>query len=154
GGPRRKGQARRRGLPRDRGGPPVRQRPFRASDAESVPSVCEGTPRRRYPMIPGRGRRARGAANALVTAALWLVATSPAGAQGSNVYQTTLGEAKQKTSEVSTDELKRILDDGSAVVLDTRPRREYAMSPIPGARNVAPKADVPMSMYVSDVAEV
>ena len=55
---------------------------------------------------------------------------------------------------MSTDELKRILASGSAVVLDTRPHMEYAMSHIPGARNVAPKPGVSMSMYVSDVAEV
>ena len=55
---------------------------------------------------------------------------------------------------MSTDELKRILANGSAVVLDTRPHLEYAMSHIPGARNVASKAGVSMSMYVSDVAEV
>jgi rhodanese-related sulfurtransferase len=82
------------------------------------------------------------------------VAAGAAGAQGPNVYQTTLEEANQKTPEVSTDELKRILANGSAVVLDTRPHLEYAMSHIPGARNVAPKAGVSMSMYVSDVAEV
>jgi rhodanese-related sulfurtransferase len=85
---------------------------------------------------------------------LALVAAGAAGAQGPNVYQTTLEEANQKTPEVSTDELKRILANGSAVVLDTRPHLEYAMSHIPGARNVAPKAGVSMSMYVSDVAEV
>jgi rhodanese-related sulfurtransferase len=96
----------------------------------------------------------RGAATALVTVVLALVAAGAAGAQGPNVYQTTLEEANQKTPEVSTDELKRILANGSAVVLDTRPHLEYAMSHIPGARNVAPKAGVSMSMYVSDVAEV
>jgi rhodanese-related sulfurtransferase len=55
---------------------------------------------------------------------------------------------------VSTEELRRILDERSATVLDTRPFLEYAVSHIPGARNVAAKAGVPMSMYVSDVAEI
>jgi rhodanese-related sulfurtransferase len=104
-------------------------------------------------MIAGRNGKIRGAVTALATA-LVLLAGAGASAQGPNVHQATLGEAIEKTAEVSTDELKRILASGSAVVLDARPHMEYAMSHIPGARNVAPKAGVSMSMYVSDVAEV
>ena len=44
-----------------------------------------------------------------------------------------------QTTEISTEELTRFLGDGSATVFDTRPRAEYAISHIPGARNVAPK---------------
>ena len=51
-------------------------------------------------------------------------------------------------------ELRRILIEGTATVLDTRPYLEYAISHIPGARNVAAKPGVSMSMYVSDVAEI
>ena len=40
------------------------------------------------------------------------------------------------------------------MVLDARPFLEHAVSHIPGARNVAAKPGVPMSMYVSDVAEI
>jgi rhodanese-related sulfurtransferase len=47
-----------------------------------------------------------------------------------------------------------MLADGSAVVFDSRPHLEYAASHIPGALNVAPKPGVPMSLYVSDVAEI
>ena len=90
----------------------------------------------------------------MLSAALIAAAPGLAGAQGGTVYQTTLGESGQKTAEVATEELRRILADKSAVVLDARPYLEYAMSHIPGARNVAPKPGVPMSMYVSDVAEV
>jgi rhodanese-related sulfurtransferase len=89
-----------------------------------------------------------------MTALIPLAVASAARAQGPSVHQATLGEANEKTAEVSTDELRRILASGSAVVLDARPYMEYAMSHIPGARNVAPKAGVSMSMYVSDVAEV
>ena len=39
-------------------------------------------------------------------------------------------------------------------MLDARPSLEYAISHIPGAVNVAPKAGVPLSVYVSDVAEI
>lgn len=40
------------------------------------------------------------------------------------------------------------------VVLDTRPRLEWAISHIPGALNVAPKPGTSMALYVSDVAEI
>ncbi len=70
------------------------------------------------------------------------------------IFQATLAEANQKTGEVSTDELRQILAERSAVVFDSRPRMEYAISHIPGALNVAPKPGVPMSLYVSDTAEI
>ena len=75
-------------------------------------------------------------------------------AQGGSIFQGTLMEANQKTAEVSTDELRQILKDGSATVFDSRPHMEYAISHIPGALNVAAKPGVPMSVYVSDVAEI
>lgn len=71
-----------------------------------------------------------------------------------NIFQATLGESGQKTAEVSTEELRGILADKSAVVLDTRPFREFAISHVPGALNVAAKPGVPISLYVSDVAEI
>jgi len=61
---------------------------------------------------------------------------------------------QDKTLEISTEELRTILANRSATVLDARPSREFAISHIPGAVNVAPKPGVPMSMYVSDVAEI
>lgn len=75
-------------------------------------------------------------------------------AQALTVFQTTLGEANQKTAEVSTEELRRLLTDGSTMVFDSRPHLEYAISHIPGAQNVSAKPGVPMSVYVSDVAEI
>jgi rhodanese-related sulfurtransferase len=56
--------------------------------------------------------------------------------------------------QVSTNELRAVIANGSAVVLDARPPEEYGMSHIPGAVNVAPKPGVPISVYVSDVEEV
>jgi rhodanese-related sulfurtransferase len=56
--------------------------------------------------------------------------------------------------EVSTDELQQILEDQSAVVLDTRPYLEWSVSHIPGALNVAPRPGVPMALYTSDVTEI
>jgi rhodanese-related sulfurtransferase len=83
-----------------------------------------------------------------------LVLATAAGQTVATIFDAVLGESGQSTAEVSTEELRHILADESALVLDARPFREYAMSHIPGARNVAPKPGVPMSTYVSDVAEI
>ncbi len=80
-----------------------------------------------------------------------VAADAPAAA---SIFRATLGETGEATPEISTEELEGILDAGSAVVFDARPFREYAVSHIPGAQNVAAKPGVPMSHYVSDVAEI
>lgn len=92
-------------------------------------------------------RQLRAAAAALSL----LVATS---APAQTVFNTTLGDANQKTAEVSTQELRDIIKSGSAVLLDARPPMEYAISHIPGALNVAPQLGRPAHLYISDVAEV
>jgi len=56
--------------------------------------------------------------------------------------------------ELSTEEFQQVLAADQAIVLDSRPHLEYSISHIPGALNVAARPGVPMSMYVSDVAEV
>jgi rhodanese-related sulfurtransferase len=71
-----------------------------------------------------------------------------------NIFQATLQELQQKTPEVSTDELKKLLAEKSAVVLDVRPYREYAVSHIPGAKNVAAQPGLPLSQHVPDLAEL
>lgn len=70
------------------------------------------------------------------------------------IYQTTLMESGQATSEISTAELQQVLKTGSAIVFDARPAEEFAMSHIPGAVNVAQKPGQPLSLYTSDVAEI
>ena len=57
-------------------------------------------------------------------------------------------------SEVSTEELIRVLAGRTATVLDARPHLEFSISHIPGALNVAAKPGVAPSLYVSDVAEI
>jgi len=74
-------------------------------------------------------------------------------ASGVSVYDATLGET-EKTAEVSTAEMKQILEKKTATVFDSRPAREYAVGHIPGALNVAAKPGVPISVYVSDVKEI
>lgn len=73
---------------------------------------------------------------------------------GRSIYAAVLAELDAPTPDISTAELTEILAGGIAVVLDTRPLREWAVSHIPSALNVAPKPNLPMSQYVSDVAEV
>ncbi len=99
-----------------------------------------------------KGHPSHGAA----LAALLVVsaATAAYGEATPNVFQAVLGTPGQKTTELSTEEFKQVLLDRSAVVLDARPFREFAMSHVPGALNVAARPGVPVSMYVSDVAEI
>jgi rhodanese-related sulfurtransferase len=73
--------------------------------------------------------------------------TGYAMAQNVGIYQATLAESNQKTPEVSTEQLRRILTDGSALVLDTRTRDEFEAGHIPGARRI----DAPASERVQAV---
>jgi rhodanese-related sulfurtransferase len=93
-----------------------------------------------------------------VLSILWLALSASAlyasGQAVLNIQQATLMEPDQKTPEISTEELQKILAEKSATVFDARPFNEYAVSHIPGAVNVAAKPGVPISLYVSDVAEI
>ena len=79
--------------------------------------------------------------------------TQPTSTGAPSIFDATLNETG-KTPEISTNELKKILAEHSATVLDTRPQKEFSVSHIPGAMNVAAKPGVEISKYVSDVAEV
>lgn len=70
------------------------------------------------------------------------------------VRQAVFAKPGSGVPEISTIELEQILEDRSAVVLDTRPHLEWSVSHIPSALNVAPKPGVPMALYTSDVAEI
>jgi rhodanese-related sulfurtransferase len=82
-----------------------------------------------------------------LAAMLILAGSSTASGQEASIYQATLAEPGQKTQEVSTEHLRRILADGSAIVLDARKPSEYAAGHIPGARNL----DAPPSALVAAV---
>ncbi|HEX2215148.1 MAG TPA: rhodanese-like domain-containing protein [Xanthobacteraceae bacterium] len=58
-------------------------------------------------------------------------------AQGANIYEATLAETDQKTPEVSTEQMRQIVAEGAAVILDMRPRKEFAGGHIPSAQNLA-----------------
>ena len=56
--------------------------------------------------------------------------------------------------EISTQQLRKVMTAGSALILDARPYEEWANGHLPGAINVAPKPGMPMSLYTSDVHEI
>lgn len=72
----------------------------------------------------------------------------------SNIDTATLGESGAKTPEISTEELRHILAEKSAIVFDVRPAMEFATSHIPGAMNVAQKPGTSKALYISDIAEI
>ena len=68
-----------------------------------------------------------------------------AASQPASVYEAILPEPDAKTEQVGTGELKRVLADASAILVDTRPRAEFVAGHIPGARGL----DGPSSEYVA-----
>jgi rhodanese-related sulfurtransferase len=70
--------------------------------------------------------------------------------QTANVYEATLPEPDAKTEQVGTGELKRLLADGSATLVDTRARAEFVAGHIPGARSL----DGAPSEYVAMVERI
>ena len=84
----------------------------------------------------------------------WLVAAFAVAA--SVVFWLRPGPAIPQPSgaELSTEQFEQVLAKGDSVILDTRPHLEFSISHVPGALNVAARPGVPMSMYVSDIAEV
>ena len=79
--------------------------------------------------------RALGFAAAVAT--LLMGSTAPA----QTILQATIGEQNQKTAEVSTAEVRRILADGSAILLDTRKRAARRTDATP-RRRVRVRVDI------------
>lgn len=71
-----------------------------------------------------------------------------------SVIGAALHEPGAATENISTEEMEAAIASGTVLILDTRPRREWAISHIPGALNVAPKPGTSKALYVSDVAEI
>ena len=92
----------------------------------------------------------RAGTGAVAVAIGTLAAGEVAIAQG-NISQATLTEPDQKTEEVSTEDVRRFLADGSAIVLDSRKHSEYVAGHIAGARNVTPAAEAAPGAYVTAV---
>jgi rhodanese-related sulfurtransferase len=89
-------------------------------------------------------RLVRAGAAGLALAIIGATAVDVATAQ-SSAYQATLAEPNQKTPEVSTEEVRRILADGSAILLDSRKHSEYVAGHIAGAKN-APVGPAPAAL--------
>ena len=92
----------------------------------------------------------RAGAAALATAIMMAPGVDVATAQGS-VYQATLAEPNQKTPEISTEEVRRILVDGSAILIDSRKRSEFVAGHIAGAKHAAPEPGSPPAAFVAAV---
>lgn len=82
-------------------------------------------------------------------AILTLVGVSPSAADTS-ILGATLAETNPVTPEVNTRQLRDVLADGSAVVLDTRTRAEFDAGHIPTARNLA----APPSAQVAEITQL
>lgn len=63
------------------------------------------------------------------------LAAGDAFAQEPNISEAVFGEASQKTPEISTEQMRQILSNGSAMIVDARPRLEFVNGHIPNAHN-------------------
>lgn len=91
--------------------------------------------------------RRRKFASLAILASISVIGSVPAMAQGAGIEHATLADSGARTGEVSTFELRRILMDRSATVIDTRGRAEFEAGHIPGAVNL----DVPAAQQVAAV---
>jgi rhodanese-related sulfurtransferase len=73
--------------------------------------------------------------------------------KGPSILDGTLGD-RDPVPELSTAQLRQVLEEGSAVVLDARPFAEYAVSHIPGAISVPGKPGLSAAQYTADASEV
>ena len=105
-------------------------------------------------VVPPRRLALAHVTTALGRSTPWIVAALALGLAGFLWLRPRLVQVSQHAGELSTEEFRAILAEDQTVVLDTRPHLEYSISHIPGARNVAARPGVPMSIYVSDIAEV
>ena len=94
------------------------------------------------------------AARALGRGAPWVVAVVALAFAGLNATRAGTEGNEVPSGELTNEQFHRVLANAKAIVLDTRPHLEFSISHIPGARNVAARPGVPLSMYISDVAEV
>jgi rhodanese-related sulfurtransferase len=79
---------------------------------------------------------------------------APAGAERTGVLQAVWADAGEPTAEVSTEEIRQILADGSAIVVDTRSVAEFAAGHLPGVRHIPTRADGPAEQYVEAVEKL
>jgi Rhodanese-related sulfurtransferase len=80
----------------------------------------------------------------LAAAAILALGAASAVADNVSIYEATLAEKNDRAPEVNTTQLRAMIADGSALVLDTRTRAEFDAGHIPTARIIeaAPGAQV------------
>ena len=85
--------------------------------------------------------------------ALWSFVTYANAGSSLDIYKANFIEPDEKTLNISTDELQRILEEKSATVFDARSPKEYAIDHIPGVVNVRGKPEGAKAgvAYISDV---
>ena len=66
---------------------------------------------------------------------------------GLSIYQATLMESNQKAPEISTEEMRKIVEETSATVFDPRSFKEYAIDHIPGAINIPWKSSADLESF-------
>ena len=64
-------------------------------------------------------------------------------AEEPKIYQAIVGDPNQDAPEISTEQMRSILSDRSAIVVDSRPRQEFVNGHIPGA--VEPTGSSPVA---------
>ena len=65
-------------------------------------------------------------------------------AETCDIATATLVESTAKTAEASTQDVRRIIVEGTAILVDTRTSAEYAAGHIPGARLLADRSVDPV----------
>lgn len=68
-----------------------------------------------------------------VAAMMVLASPDATAAQDVGIYAATLAEPDQKTEDISVETFRGILADGSALVIDARPKAEFVNGHVPGA---------------------
>jgi rhodanese-related sulfurtransferase len=68
-----------------------------------------------------------------------------------DIYRATLVESDPKTQQVNTDDVRQILADGTAILLDSRKRAEFDAGHIAGARSVGAAQSAAPAEYVAAV---
>jgi rhodanese-related sulfurtransferase len=84
---------------------------------------------------------------------LWTVLAHAQEPPVTSIFDSVSHDPHDPVPEISTRELQDLLTSGEAIVFDTRPFAEFSLGHIDGAVSLAAKPGVPMSIYVSDVAE-
>jgi 3-mercaptopyruvate sulfurtransferase SseA len=64
-------------------------------------------------------------------------------AEEAKIYQAIVGDPNGNAPEISTEQMRKILSDGSVIVVDARPRQEFVNGHIPKA--VEPAGSSPVT---------